>query len=79
MAVADELLISVLISEDEELRGYVEEHKKLDNKVKQLAKRRFLTPSEDMERKYLQKKKLAGKDRIAAILTKYRNNERVVF
>jgi len=79
MAVADELLISVLISEDEELRGYVEEHKKLDNKVKQLAKRRFLTPSEGMERKYLQKKKLAGKDRIAAILTKYRNNERVVF
>ena len=79
MAIADSELIGILISEDTELRFFVEEHRKLDDKIKSLDQRRFLTPVEEMQRKTLQKKKLAGKDRIENILFKYKRNERVIY
>jgi uncharacterized protein YdcH (DUF465 family) len=79
MAIADDRLIEILISEDDELKRCVSEHEKLDFQIRKMNQQRFLTPREEMERKTLQKKKLAGKDRIQQILIQYRKNERVIF
>lgn len=79
MAIADEKLIEILISEDEELRKHVEDHRNLDTKIRELSKRRYLSPQEETERKILQKKKLVGKDKIQSILCQYKKNERVIF
>lgn len=79
MAIADEKLISVLITEDAELKKHVEKHRELDYKICLLSKRRYRTPDEEIERKTLQKQKLAGKDKIQNILFKYKKNERVIF
>ena len=40
------------------------EHRELDQKLQEMDQRRFLTPTEDMERKRLQKLKLLKKDKI---------------
>lgn len=79
MAIADERLIEILVNEDDELRQQVENHKNLDTKIKELNRRRYLTPQEETERKILQKRKLIGKDKIHSILFQYKNNERVIF
>lgn len=79
MAIADEKLISILVSEDVELRKYVMRHRQLDEKIRKYDKQRFLTPREEFERKQLQKMKLAGKDKIEKILCLYRNNQRVIY
>ncbi len=79
MAIADERLISLLITEDDELKRCVEEHRELDKKIVEMTKRKYLTPEQDFKRKLMQKRKLIGKDRIQKILVKYRSNKRVIF
>lgn len=74
MEKEDELLISKHIKNDDELRKYVEDHKRLEKELVQFNKRVYLTPEEEMEKKKLQKRKLLGKDRIHEILSKYRQN-----
>lgn len=74
MEKEDELLISKYIESDDELRKYVEDHKKLETELEGFNKRVYLTPEEEMNKKKLQKRKLLGKDRIHEILSKYRQN-----
>ncbi len=69
----DEELIAKLIPSHPELAKYVEEHRMLEEKLEEFNKQVYLTPEEEVERKRLQKLKLAGKDKIEAILAKYRN------
>jgi uncharacterized protein len=79
MAAAEERLLEALVGEDAELAHIVHEHQQLDKELNKLQKRRYLTPNEEVEKKDLQVRKLARKDRIQRILTQYRNNERVIF
>jgi hypothetical protein len=51
-----------------ELRELWSEHRELEAELADLDQRRFLTPEEEQRRKQLQKAKLAGRDRIQAIL-----------
>ncbi len=74
MEKEDELLISKYIKNDDELRKYVEDHRRLESELERFNKRVYLTPEEEMEKKKLQKRKLLGKDRIHEILSKYRQN-----
>jgi len=74
MEKEDELLISKYIKSDDELRKYVEDHKRLESELELFNRRVYLTPEEEMEKKKLQKRKLLGKDRIHEILSKYRQN-----
>ncbi len=74
MEKEDELLISKHIKTDDELRKYVEDHKRLETELESYNKRVYLTPEEEMEKKKLQKRKLLGKDRIHEILSRYRQN-----
>ena len=74
MERADELLIERHIQQDGELRKHVEDHRKLEASLEDFNKRIYLTPEEQIDKKRLQKMKLASKDRIYAILSKYRQS-----
>lgn len=68
----DEQLIARLLPRDEELRKYIEEHRRYEEQLEKFNQRPYLTTEEEMEKKRIQKLKLAGRDKIEAILTKYR-------
>jgi hypothetical protein len=74
MERTDELLIERYIQLDGELKQHVEVHRKLEFALEDFNKRIYLTPQEEIEKKKLQKLKLASKDRIYAILAKYRKS-----
>jgi uncharacterized protein len=65
-------LIQKVIPIDPELKRCMEEHEELERKLDEFNRRLYLSPDEEIERKRLQKKKLAGRDRIESILAKYR-------
>lgn len=64
--------IQKLISRDGELRRLWKEHEALEDELSRLAGQRFLTPEEEVRRRELQKRKLAGRDRIQSILDRQR-------
>jgi hypothetical protein len=68
----DEELIARLLPLDEELRTCIEQHRGYEEQLEQLNQRPYLTTEETLERKRIQKLKLAGRDRIEAILAKHR-------
>jgi uncharacterized protein YdcH (DUF465 family) len=74
MERADEMLIERYIQLDGELKQHVEVHRKLEFALEDFNKRIYLTSQEEIEKKKLQKLKLASKDRIYAILEKYRKS-----
>ena len=65
-------LIQKYTSSDPELKRYVEQHEEFEHKLEEFNRRLYLTPQEELERKRIQKLKLAGRDRIEAILSRYR-------
>jgi chromatin segregation and condensation protein Rec8/ScpA/Scc1 (kleisin family) len=65
-------LIQRLIEHHEELKILMEEHRAMERELDKYLGKRYLTPSEEIEKKRIQKLKLAGKDRIEAILAQYR-------
>ena len=50
----------------------MEQHSEYERQLDEFNRRPYLTTEESIERKTIQKKKLAGKDRIEAILAKHR-------
>ncbi len=72
MEKRDYELIQKYISTDAELKRYMDAHEEYEKKLQDFNRRIYLTPDEELEKKRLQKLKLAGRDRIEAILSKYR-------
>jgi uncharacterized protein len=72
MEANDEQLILSLVDRDPELKRFYEEHVQLEKQLAQMNHKGFLNPEEEVERKRLQKVKLAGKDHIMEILNRYR-------
>ena len=72
MEAKDEQLIQTLVDRDPELKQFYEEHVQLEKQLASMNHKGFLNAEEEMERKRLQKIKLAGKDRIMEILSRYR-------
>lgn len=68
----DEALIKSLINKDEDLKRHWEEHLEFERQLEELNRRVYLTPVEEMERKRLQKLKLAGRDKMEQILARHR-------
>jgi uncharacterized protein YdcH (DUF465 family) len=68
----DEELIARLLPRSEELRQYIEEHQSYEEQLEKFSQRPYLTTEEEMEKKRIQKLKLAGRDKIEAILAKHR-------
>jgi len=74
MEKKDEELIHSLLEREPELRHYYEEHLDLERQLGTLQQKFYLTPEEELEKKRLQKRKLAGKDKIMEILSRYRGH-----
>jgi len=70
----DEDLIKTLLDRDPELKRYYEEHVVLERQLAEFNHRAHLTPEEEVEKKRIQKLKLAGKDRIMEILSRHREH-----
>jgi uncharacterized protein YdcH (DUF465 family) len=68
-------LIDCWIDQDQELKRYVEEHEEFERRLEEFNRRPYLTTAETIEKKRLQKLKLAGRDKIEQILAKYREKE----
>ncbi len=75
MEPSDLELISSLLDEDQELAGLWAEHLELEKTLDEMNQRIYLSSEEQMERKRLQKLKLAGRDRIEQILAAHRGQD----
>ena len=60
---------------DKSLEALYHEHLDFERRLEKFNRKPFLTPSEEVERKNLQKMKLHGKDLIEKILQDYRKQE----
>ena len=72
MEKKDEELIKTLLEREPELRFYYEEHVGLERQLTPLQEKAYLSPEEAVEKKRLQKVKLAGKDKMMEILARHR-------
>ena len=72
MEAKDEQLILSLVGRDPDLKHAYDEHVQLERQLANFNHKGFLNQDEEVERKRLQKVKLAGKDRMMEILNKYR-------
>jgi len=72
MDAQDEALIANLIEQDPELKLLLDNHREYEKKLDEMNRHQYLSTDEDMERKRIQKAKLAGKDRIERILANHR-------
>ncbi|WP_305047004.1 YdcH family protein [Geoalkalibacter sp.] len=68
MEEMDMQLVERLVGENPKFRMLFEEHQLLEKELIEFEKKRYLTAEEEMERKKIQKIKLAGKDEMARIL-----------
>ena len=64
----DEARILSLLGEDFELRKHYQQHERIEQQIERLNGKVRLSPTEEVERKRLQKLKLAGRDRMVDIL-----------
>ncbi len=67
-------LIAEWKDRDPELKKLWQEHLEFEEQLEFFNRRVYLTATEELERKTLQKKKLRGRDQIERILTRIRQN-----
>lgn len=75
MEQRDLVLIQEHIVNDAVLESLYKEHVDFEKRLEKYNNKPYLTPSEELERKNLQKKKLKGRDMIENILRKYRKED----
>lgn len=75
MEERDLALIHRYMEQDPELKQLYEEHLEFERRLEEFNRRPYLTAEETLERKRLQKLKLAGRDRMEQILAQYRAKE----
>ncbi len=66
--VSEEVLISKLRTENPEYQKWEQEHRKLEDSLLTYETYRYLTPEQEVERKRIQKLKLAAKDKMMDIV-----------
>jgi uncharacterized protein YdcH (DUF465 family) len=76
MEKRDEALIAQLVKENQTLRRYMEEHRQYEKQLEAYDERLHLSAEEGLERRRIQKLKLAGRDRIEQILAEYRQTQK---
>jgi uncharacterized protein YdcH (DUF465 family) len=72
MEEIDQTVVQQLVDQNPRFRMLYEEHLLLEKELRNLDSRPYLTPEEEVERKKVQKLKLAGKDEMARILRHHR-------
>ncbi len=72
MEQREEELIRQHADHDQELKALYEEHQQYKRMLESFREKPYLTTQEEMEKKRIQKLKLAQKDRMMMILARYR-------
>lgn len=67
-------IIEFLRRENEEFRRLEQEHRSLDNTIKELEAKKFLTAEDEMEIHNLKKLKLSKKDRMLELIQEYKKH-----
>jgi len=70
----DAEIAEILKRESKEYKRLYEEHKELEQILAEVDKNKYLTPEEEMERRRVQKQKLAKKDKMAELVMEYRQS-----
>lgn len=70
-------VVDHLKKENEEFRKLFEEHHSLEGILAEIDKKLHLTPEEEIERKRMQKLKLAKKDKMAEFIRVFKKNKGV--
>jgi uncharacterized protein len=70
--VNEEALVTRLRIENSEYQKWEQEHRKLEDSLMLFETHRYLTPEEEVERKRIQKLKLAAKDKMMEIIRRTR-------
>jgi uncharacterized protein YdcH (DUF465 family) len=78
MEKADAELVARWIDKDPELKRRIEDHQDFERQLEEFNRRPYLTAEETVERRRIQKLKLAGRDRIEQLLAQYRVKEKSV-
>lgn len=72
MQEESQALVQNLFDQNPRFRLLYEEHMLLEKDLEMLACKPYLTPEEELEKRKLQKLKLAGKDEMEQILNNFR-------
>ncbi len=70
--LTEDAIVEQLRHSNTEFRELEESHHRLDHELNELQKRHVLTPTEEVEKKRMQKEKLAKKDKLAELIRHYR-------
>ena len=70
--VKEEAVLDQLRKADPEFQRWEQEHRKLDDALMNFEPHVYLTPEEEIERKRMQKLKLAAKDRMMVMVRRYK-------
>ncbi|AMV72539.1 DUF465 domain-containing protein [Desulfuromonas carbonis] len=73
MEEKDQTVVQTLFDSNPRFRLLYEEHRLLEKELNQLEDRPFLTPEDEIEKKKIQKLKLAGKDEMERIIAGHRH------
>ena len=76
MEPREEELIHQYVTTDEELKMLYEEHAELKRQLESFRLKHYLTAEEEVEKKRIQKLKLASKDRIMELLHRHQQEAR---
>ncbi len=68
----EQQIIETLRQQNPDFQKLEAEHRALDEKIKEMESKPFLTPEEEMEIKRLKKEKLAKKDKMAQMVVQYK-------
>ncbi len=74
MEAREEELVRQLADHDEELRVIYQEHLELKQRLEGFRHKLYLTSEEELEKKRIQKLKLASKDRMMAIVWRHQHH-----
>jgi hypothetical protein len=72
MEEKDQSLVQQLFDGNPRFRLLYEEHQLLEKELQQLSNKSYLSPEEELEKRKVQKLKLAGKDEMEQMLGRYR-------
>ena len=72
--MSEDEIMKVLDGDNEEFKALHDEHRDLKAKMAELKTKVHLTPEEEIEKKNIQKFKLAKKDRMAVLISDYKKS-----
>lgn len=71
----EEELIQQYVDHDEQLKALYAEHQELKHQLEAFRSKVYLSPEQELEKKRIQKLKLASKDRMMELLNRYQHHE----